>query len=355
VLADAAAAVVEWFARTQRALPWRGAFPRDPYCTLVSEVMLQQTQVDRVVPVFERFLTRFPSLEVLAHATTDDVVAAFSGLGYYRRARLLHATAQALHDRRGWPTTAEELAKLAGVGRYTAAALATFCFGGAEPPVDGNVARITARLTGAHLELGSTALANLAHATALQLYDAHPTPETCEALIELGATICTPTAPHCVFCPLREECAAASAGNALELPLPRRRRARAEHRWVALWATRSDGRVLLRRISDRELLGGLWLPPIVEISAATDPTAAVRALTEELGLGGSPVAVPAITHTITHRQITVLPFVLELLARVAEPDQHSSWQMPTGTELPTSTLLPKLAAACAPCHSNRAT
>ncbi|MCX6555414.1 MAG: A/G-specific adenine glycosylase, partial [Candidatus Aminicenantes bacterium] len=140
---DPARKLGQWFTRHGRDLPWHRR--RGLYAIWVSEVMLQQTQVDRVVEAYRRFMERFPSLEVLAAAAEDDAVHAFSGLGYYRRARLLHASARAVVERGGWPQSARELARLPGFGPYTSAAVAAFAFAGGEPPVDGNVARVAAR------------------------------------------------------------------------------------------------------------------------------------------------------------------------------------------------------------------
>ena len=138
--------LVEWFRRGRRELPWRGPFPRDPYSVLVSEVLAQQTQVQRAAAAYPEFLRRFPSVAALAAAEVDDVLHAFAGLGYYRRARLLHLAARAIVARGGWPATARELESLPGFGPYTAAAVAAMAFGGDEPPVDGNVARVIARV-----------------------------------------------------------------------------------------------------------------------------------------------------------------------------------------------------------------
>jgi len=344
-----------WFRAGRRDLPWRAPFPRDPYVVLVSEVMLQQTQVDRVVEAFRRFMKRFHSLEALAEAPEEDAVHAFSGLGYYRRARLLHASARAVVERGGWPRSARELARLPGFGPYTSAAVAAFAFAGDDPPVDGNVARVTARLRALELPMGSAALLAAGRELAASLHAESPTPEVWEALMELGATVCTPTSPRCGSCPLAVSCTAVAAGTPLAYPGPRPQRSREEQRWVAVWLQREDGRVLLRRVDDGPLLAGLWLPPFAVLSEGDDETSAAGALAHEAGFAGTLSAAPAVRHAITHRNIRVLPFVATLPGhRVAEARPGWSWQRPGAPALPTSSLLGKLAGACRRGRSQRA-
>jgi A/G-specific adenine glycosylase len=339
--------LLRWFRAERRELPWRTPFPRDPYAVLVSEVMLQQTQVDRVVEAYLRFMERFPSLEALGAAPEDDATHAFSGLGYYRRARLLHAAARAIVARGSWPITASELASLPGFGPYTSAAVAAFAFEGSEPPVDGNVARVTARLRALRLPMGGAALLAAGRELAGDLYAESPTPEVWEALMELGATVCTPASPRCAACPLPAACAALAAGKPLQFPLPRPQRPREEQQWVALWVVRDDGRVLLRRVDDGPLLAGLWLPPFTVLSDGAQPAEAAEALARDTGVAAPLAAARPVRHGITHRDIRVLPFVVRVSARrVAEPQPGWSWQDPAAPMLPTSSLLGKLAGAC---------
>ena len=336
-----------WFRAGRRELPWRTPFPRDPYAVLVSEVMLQQTQVDRVIEAFRRFMERFPSLEALAEAPPEQVVHAFSGLGYYRRARLLHASARALVERGGWPEGARELATLPGFGPYTSAAVAAFAFAGEEPPVDGNVARVTARLRALDLPMGSSALLAAGRELAAGLYAESRTPEVWEALMELGATVCTPSAPRCGRCPVAISCAALATGTAREYPRPRPQRSREEQRWVAVWLERQDGHVLLRRVENGPLLVGLWLPPFAVLTDGADPRSVAAELAHEAGFTALLSAGPGIRHGITHRDIRVQPFLGRLSGdRVAESRADWSWQDPDSPTLPTSSLLGKLADAC---------
>jgi A/G-specific adenine glycosylase len=346
--------LLRWFRSARRDLPWRTPFPRDPYAVLVSEVMLQQTQVERVIAVFHRFMECFPSLEGLAAASTDEAVRAFSGLGYYRRARLLHRAAQAIVERGSWPSSARELARLPGFGPYTSAAVTAFCFDGSDPPVDGNVARVTARVLALELALGSPALLKRGRDFAAGLYAESPTAEVWEALIELGATVCAPVAPRCEDCPLAIGCAALATRNPQAYPRPRPHRSREEHRWVALWLERDDGHVLLRCVENGSLLLGLWLPPFAALPAGGDAISAAEILARDSGFPGPLAPAPVVRHSITHRDIRVLPFRARMSAgSVSEPRPGWRWCDPDAPQLPTSALLAKLAEACKHVHSQQ--
>ncbi len=345
-MSEPAQLLLQWFSTQQRPLPWRTAFPRDPYLVLLSEVMLQQTQVERVVPSYLLFLKRFPNITALAAASEDEVLAAWSGLGYYRRARALHAAARAIVAAGSWPSSFEQLRRLPGFGPYTAAAVAAFCFAGDHPPVDGNVARIAARVLALDAPLGSAQLARGAEPWAQDLHRSAPTPQVFEALMELGARVCRPVSPACQRCPLAAGCAARAAGAPERYPAPRPRRPRQAHRWVALWLQRPDGRVLLQRRALGHLLGGLWLPPLVELTNDQQPAPAAVQLLHQLGYSASLRPAAPVNHSITHRDITVFPF-----AGHCQPFQVSEvrgvvWTDPLATELATSTLTHKLRLAC---------
>lgn len=339
--------LIEWFRRGRRELPWRGPFPRDPYSVLVSEVMAQQTQAQRAAAAYPEFMRRFPSLAVLAAADIGDVLHAFAGLGYYRRARLLHQAAGAIAARGAWPTTAGELALLPGFGPYTAAAVAALAFGGDEPPVDGNAARVTARVLALAYPLGSPELLRAGRAFARELHAEAPTPELFEALMELGATVCAPASPRCGACPLLARCAAAAAGTAEAFPLPRARRSRERRRWVAVWLERPDRTVLLHRVDEGPLLLGLWLPPFAELADGEEPVATAHSLARAAGWPVPLAPAPAVRHAITHRDILVLPFAGSAgRTRISEEREGWSWQDPDNPSVPSSTMLAKLAVAC---------
>lgn len=341
-----ATGLLDWFFAARRELPWRTPFPRDPYRVLVSEVMAQQTQIERVIPAYLRFLDHFPTVDTLADAAEDDVVAAFSGIGYYRRARLLHATAQAVAALGSWPCDLTSLAALPGLGPYSAAAIAAFAFLADTPPVDGNVARVAARVGRIELPMGHSRLAAAGRDLAARLHRDRPRPEVFEALMELGATVCGPAAPRCLTCPLQPRCASGNSATALRYPLPRTQRARENVNWVVVWLEDPDGQVLLRRIETGPILRGLWLPPIAELTPGATGMAVAASVAASLGWQVPLTPRPALRHNITHRSIAVLPFAGVVAGRIAEPANGVCWAPSRAPGLPTSSLLAKVARAC---------
>ncbi len=258
-----ASALLRWYDKSRRALPWR-AEPgdrTDPYRVWLSEIMLQQTTVATVTPRFGRFLERWPTIEDLAAASLDDVLHEWQGLGYYARARNLHRCAQVVANERDgvFPSEEAALRQLPGIGPYTAAAIAAIAFDARATGVDGNVERVMARLHGVETPLpkAKKELAALARSM---------TPETrpgdfAQALMDLGATVCTPRRPHCASCPWRSGCSAYAAGSAALLPRRERKPARPTRYGVAFWLQDVDGRVLIRRRPEEGLLGGLYEIP----------------------------------------------------------------------------------------------
>ncbi len=334
--------LLAWFRGARRALPWR-CEPRDPYRVLVSELMLQQTQVERVVPKFEAFVDRYPDLATLAAADEERVLEMWSGLGYYRRARLLHRLARQVTTEGGeLPRTAADLERLPGVGPYTAAAVASLAFGESAPVLDGNVLRVASRVLALDGDPRAAAGRRRILDWVADLMRDQPPGEVNEALMELGATLCRPAAPSCVRCPLAATCAARAQGRPEAYPPARRTRAVEDHRWVAACVVDPDGRWLLRRVSEGPVLRGLWLPPLGDLDDGADPVERAR------GLAGDPTGAAAVgatvDHGITHRRIRVVPVRLEALGRHAPSRDHRWWR--PGTELPaTSSLLAKLVEA----------
>lgn len=263
--------MVGWFSRQARPFPWR-TDPRDPYASLVSEFMLQQTQASRIADRFPTFMARFPSLLVLARAPLDDVLDAWSGLGYYRRARLLHAAVRSIAARHGGrvPSDPALLRELPGIGDYTAGAIAAMVFNLPAPAVDGNIARVLARLDALDAEHGSPRL--LSHAKGrLRALLAHAPPAgLTEGLMEIGATVCTPRSPRCDACPLRRSCLARARGLGDAIPRPRPASARQVLHCQSILFTRG-GRVLVERRPDRGLWAGLWQAPTLEGKRSTRP------------------------------------------------------------------------------------
>jgi len=335
--------LLQWYRSHARALPWRRE-PRDPYHVVVSEFMLQQTQVERVVPRFESFVRRFPTFEALAQASEEAVLAEWSGLGYYRRARTLHQLAREVVGRPdGLPKTAGELQKLPGIGPYTAAAVASLAFGHAEPVLDGNVIRVGARFLAMELDPRSAEGRRILRAWVSELIKIENPGQVNEALMELGATVCTPADPVCDHCPLGSVCEARELGRQAEFPVPRPRRATESLRWLAACVIAEDGTWLVREVNKGPILRGLWLPPLAILEDGSDPfQSAVRLVPFELT--AQPKAGGVVRHNITHRKIDVMPVFFEI-ARAEPLSDGWSWVRPNDPSVPTSSLFGKLVDA----------
>jgi A/G-specific adenine glycosylase len=252
-------ALLAWYDRHRRVLPWRAPPGRrpDPYRVWLSEIMLQQTTVVTVGPYFDRFVARWPDVFALAAASLDEVLTEWQGLGYYARARNLDRCAQAVARDHGgvFPDTLAGLRELSGVGAYTAAAIAAIAFDRRAAAVDGNVERVMARLYAVTepLPAAKPRLRELAEA----VVPPYRAGDFAQAVMDLGATICTPRRPRCVLCPWREDCAAARAGLAESLPARAAKPERPLRHGIVFWLTRPDGALLLRRRPEQGLLGGM--------------------------------------------------------------------------------------------------
>ena len=303
------ARLLAWFDEHARDLPWRRE--PTPYETLVSEVMLQQTRVETVIPYYERWLARFPDVSALADAPEDDVLRAWEGLGYYSRARNLHGAARVVRERfaGALPHEYSALRELPGVGDYTAGAVASIAFGRVEPAVDGNVKRVLARL----YDLEEPRPAGLRELAA-SLVDPRRPGDFNQAVMELGATICTPRAPACADCPVEAHCLARARGTVALRPAPRKRAAVPSFDLVTVVSIDARGRMLLRRRPDTGLLAGMWEFPSIALDAASDPDDDARALAVSLGGGTARTsrALDAVDHVFSHRRETYHPFVVAL-------------------------------------------
>lgn len=320
-----------WFDRHARPLPWRDAPPgeRDPYQVLVSELMLQQTQVSRVAERFPRFLARFPTLRALAEADEAEVLAEWSGMGYYRRARLLHSAARAAaaHHAGNLPSAAADLRAMPGIGRYTAGAIASLAHGRPEPAVDGNAVRVLARLEAREGRTGESCLDRWAWSRAEALVDAASREGLAagglnEAIMELGATVCTPRNPSCDVCPLAADCAGRASGVAASIPAPRRRAAKRPLYCLSLRATDARGRLLVERRGEGGLWASMWQAPTIERS---DRAPTPREARTRLGVG-SLEAAETFTHETTHRTVHFRVFEVRDPPSRLGPDAGCSWR-----------------------------
>lgn len=297
-----------WYDRHRRLLPWRarpGERP-DPYRVWLSEIMLQQTTVATVSAFFDRFVARFPSIEALAKASLDDVLHAWQGLGYYARARNLHRCARVIVAEHGsrFPDTEAGLRALPGIGAYTAAAIAAIAFDRKAAAVDGNVERVVARLFAVETPLPG-AKAEL-RTLAETLVPEQRSGDFAQALMDLGATLCTPRSPQCILCPWQSACRGRAAGIADSFPRRRARPEKPTRHGFAFWAVRPDGSVLLRKRPENGLLGGMMEVPSTEWRENAIDEAEARRLAP---VRAAWVRLPGtVRHTFTHfhLELTVL-------------------------------------------------
>ena len=279
--------LIDWYRRERRELPWRAT--NDPYHILVSEIMLQQTRAQTVIPYYERFLERFPDVKTLAAAREADVLASWSGLGYYSRARNLQKAAQAIVVAGQFPRGHDGIRELPGVGPYTAAAVASIAFHFPRAVLDGNVLRVIARLKEDAADIASSHTRSRFQQVADAWLDHHNPGQFNQAMMELGATVCLPRMPRCSVCPVSQFCRGRQAGRQQELPVKRQKTA-PRHLQIQVAIVEKRGAVLLRRRpSSASLMAGFW-----ELPAPGDlPTWRSR---EALG---------SFRHTITHNHYTV--------------------------------------------------
>jgi A/G-specific adenine glycosylase len=327
-----------WFDRHRRDLPWRQSW--DPYGIWLSEVMLQQTRVEVVLPYYERFLARFPTVEALAAAPLEEVLALWSGLGYYRRARQLHAAAQQIAAA-GFPRTVEGLRALPGIGDYTAAAVASMAFGVAAPVLDGNVERVLARWLALAGDPKASGPRRELRAAAASLLDPARPGDSNQALMELGAVLCTPRRPKCLLCPIAGGCRAAAEGDPERYPAARAKREAEKRRLVVAVVEDGQGVLLFRRPDDSELLAGTWELPWVE----GDDGAAAAALAARYGgrwrLGPR---VAEVRHGITFRdlEVAVHRAEVETGGEVREGPEAGWFGAAARAALPLSSLVGKV-------------
>jgi len=308
--------LVAWQKQHGRStLPWQNT--RDPYRVWLSEIMLQQTQVSTVLDYYARFLQRFPDVRALAAAQLDEVLGLWSGLGYYSRARNLHRCAQQVVSDHGgeFPASAMTLQTLPGIGRSTAAAVASFCFSERVAILDGNVKRVLTRVLAYSADLSQAAAERALWDKAGELLPAaKDMPAYTQGVMDLGASICATRQPQCLICPVQALCAAHRQGQADKYPVKTRKLKRSAHALWLLWAQRPDGAVWLERRPASGIWGGLYCLPVFDSEAALSssvPVAARAALQ----------AKTPFLHVLTHKDLHLKPFVCQLTARQKLADE----------------------------------
>jgi A/G-specific adenine glycosylase len=317
----AATEVVRWQTTHGRhALPWQNT--HDPYRVWLSEIMLQQTQVAAVLGYYARFLERFPDVQALAQASEDEVFTYWAGLGYYSRARNLHACARAVVAEHGgqFPRSAQGLQTLPGIGRSTASAVAAFCFSERVAILDGNVKRVLTRLLGFGEDLAEARHERALWALAtdlLPLRDLEQAmPRYTQGLMDLGATVCTARSPSCLLCPLQSRCVASQAGRAQDYPVKTRKLKRTRASWWLLWGEDADGRVFIARRPAKGIWSGLHcLPVFKDEEALLASLPAARRSQAQL--------LPAVAHVLTHKDLLLHPVWVPLSQ--AEWSQEGQW------------------------------
>ena len=315
-----AESLLAWYRQHKRDLPWRGG---SPYAVWVSEIMLQQTQVATVIPYFERFLARFPTVEALAAAPVEEVLKQWAGLGYYARARNLHRAAQAVVAQYGGnlPDTPEAIEKLPGIGRYTAGAILSIAYDIPRPLVDANVVRVLSRVFGLRGDPKSAANAAALWALAEQLVPPEAPGDFNQALMELGALVCEPAEPKCEGCPLLAECVAGNSPDPSALPEIPPGRATVSVIHSAALIRDEAGRVLITQRPLHGLWGGLWeFPRVVCASGESPQEGAARAAREVTGVEVCIGArIGKVKHGVTHHRITLYGFDARLCSLDATP------------------------------------
>ncbi len=309
--------LLKWYERHGRTLPWRET--RDPYPIWLSEVILQQTRIQQGMAYWERFMQRFPTVEALAAASEDEVLRLWQGLGYYSRARHLHAAARQIVEQGGFPTTLEGIRSLKGVGDYTAAAVASFAFGLPAAAVDGNAYRVMARYFGIETPINSTEGKKVFAALAAQLLPRDRAADYNQAVMDFGATWCTPQSPRCADCPLAEACVAWREGRVGLLPV-KERKVKMQTRHITYIYVRCHGMTALRRRGPGDIWQGLWEPVCYETGAGEQ---AARELSALLQSTAPPRLIKKdVKHVLTHRILMADFYLWEPDSRPALPDGY---------------------------------
>jgi A/G-specific adenine glycosylase len=354
------AQLLGWFAENKRDLDWRKT--QDAYRVWISEIMLQQTRVATVLPYYRRFLARFPTTDALARARPDAVLRSWAGLGYYSRARNLHRAAKQIVARHGgeFPRRIEDALALPGTGNYTAAAVLSIAYGEPHAVLDGNVARVLARLGAIRGDLKQPKRWRALAEAAKALLPAQAAPAECactrgagtwnQAMMELGATVCTPRAPQCTACPVARWCRAHALGIALRLPEPRQKPKPVRLALSAAILLDPGGRTLLvqQKNLHRTLFSSLWHFPAVQ-SEMPEPDKLARYLRSAFGIRARLQVLPTTRHTVTFRRILLAPFLVRVAklpsSKLAATGGARTPRLAEIERLPISSATKKIASA----------
>lgn len=289
--------LVEWFKNEQRDLPWRNT--KEPYKIWVSEVMLQQTRVDTVIPYYNRFMEKYPTAESLAYAPQEELLKMWEGLGYYSRARNLQAGVKEVVETYGSvvPNNRTDISKLKGVGPYTAGAILSIAYGKPEHAVDGNVMRVLSRVLNIDADIALPKTKKIFEDAVMMLIDPNNTSAFNQGLMELGALICTPTSPKCLLCPVRDYCTAFHEGDPASLPVKTKKTKMKNLDFDVYVVRDNEGRFLLEKRPEEGLLANMWQFPMVERSGNTLEQLATK---YKLVLDDLTVPVVAFKHIFSH-------------------------------------------------------
>jgi A/G-specific adenine glycosylase len=325
--------LISWFKREQRELPWRK--DRDPYKVWVSEIMLQQTRVDTVIPYFNRFLEWFPTLDDFAAAEEEKILKAWEGLGYYSRVRNLQTAVKEVQEKYNGivPNNPEDISSLKGVGPYTAGAILSIAYGIPEPAVDGNVMRVLARILSIWEDIAKPATRKVFEQAVRRLISQEDPSSFNQALMELGALICTPTSPSCLLCPVREHCQGFYEGTQDELPIKSKKTKQKQVQIAAFLLTDKNEKILIHKRSNQGLLANLWEFPNVEIDfpIQSEKRQLAGLTADTLGVKiGSIKRIGQIQHVFSH-----LIWNIDAYSGIvsAFPEEEQEWKLVSSEEL----------------------
>ena len=333
-----------WFHRQARALPWREN--HNPYFIWISEVMLQQTQVATVIPYYNRFLTLFPTIQSLAEASEAAVLTAWSGLGYYSRAKNLKRGAEYLvrECNATFPRTREAILKVPGIGPYTAGAILSIAFDLREPLVDGNVQRVFSRFYGFDKPIASKEAHTFFWARADEWVKRCESPRVLnQGLMELGATVCTKGTPKCSVCPIHKGCIALRENRQTELPPKKIRPEKVELNWLSL-VLESKGQIFLHKNKSGEWWSDMWDFPRIELKSTRDLPKTIQGLLQKMPRAQTWKELGHQTHTVTHHKIKVVPYLFRLPQPqgLAEKMEGSWYSLDGIGNIPVSSLVKKI-------------